>query len=161
MAKKIAKGIMAKGDDEIEGIVTRPGKAIGKMATSETGKNIGGWAFIIGFVIALIAGSIAGINAVAPGTVSMDLTSLMIGILVVIGIIVGLVNVSQSEVLLFLVSAMALIVTPTGFSALNAIPGMGMVAAFLTGLTTMIAIFVAPAAVIVALKTIYATAREA
>jgi hypothetical protein len=161
MAKAIVNKVMAKGDDKIESYVTRPGKTISKMTSSETGKNIGGWAFMIGFIIALIAGIIAGVNAVAPGTVPIDLTSLMIGILVVIGIIVGMVNISQNEVLLFLVSAMALIVTPTGFSALNAIPGMGAVAAFLTGLTTMIAIFVAPAAVIVAVKAIYATAREA
>jgi len=82
-------------------------------------------------------------------------------VLVLLGLIVGVVNVSSSETVLFLVCTMAIMITPSGFGALSVIPGMSVIAAFLSALTGMLAVFVAPAAVIVALKGIYSTARQA
>ena len=160
---KVVKDTLEKGDDLIEGTVSKySGKQhVDRFAKSKTGKNVGSWAFIIGFVIALAAGIVAGLNAMSPGMVHMDVTSLMMGVLVFIGVIVGIVNVSSSETIVFLVCAMAIMLTPSGFGALNALPGMGVIAAFLSALTGMMAVFVAPAAIIVALKGIYSTARKA
>ena len=146
MAKKI-KNVAAKNE--------------GSMAKSGAARKKAGWIFTAGFAIALIGGIITGVNAVSPGTVGNDMISLMAGILVVIGLGVGLLNINDREILLFLVSAMALVIASVGFSSLNTMPGMGDVVKFLAGLTGMIGIFIAPAAVIVALKVIYATAREA
>jgi len=159
---KVIKQVMSRGDDEIEGTVMKytGARTVGKMAKSKTARNIGGWAFMIGFLIALIVGIFAGINAIDNRAPDANVSSLMIGILVLLGLIVGVVNVSSSETLLFLVCAMAIMITPSGFSALGNI-GMGAIAAFLGALTSMLAVFVAPAAVIVALKGIYSAAREA
>ncbi len=163
------KGFMESGDERIEGIVTKPGAYVGKFAKSKTGKNIGSWAFIIGFVIALIAGIIAGLNATGAMNIGFGMNAMLIGILVLIGVIVGLVNISGGESLAFLIAAIAIMVSPAGFSAMSAAAGgvmgltniMAAMAAFLAALTSTIAIFVAPAAIIVALKAIYKTAREA
>lgn len=163
------KSFAESGDERIEGIVTKPGAYVNKFAKSKSGKNIGSWAFIIGFVIALIAGIIAGLNATGAVNIGFGMNAMLIGLLVLIGVVVGLVNISSGESMTFLVAAVAIMVSPAGFSAMASAAGgvmgltniLGAVAGFLSALTSTIAIFVAPAAIIVALKAIYKTAREA
>ena len=166
MAKKATQ---RESGNELTGLVSKPGAYVGKLASSKGGKTIGTWAFLIGFVIALIAGIIAGLNAAGVMNMGFGMNSMLVGILVLIGVIVGIVNVGQTESMTFLVAAIAIMVAPMGFSAMGAAAGgvmgltniLGAVAGFLTALTSTIAIFVAPAAIIVALKVIYSTAREA
>lgn len=168
MAKKVATSVAKKGDERFEDIVTKPGVVVNKFASSEHGKTIGAWAFMAGFFIALIAGFLAGLSATGLMDVQ-GLDSLIIGVLVLIGLIVGIVNISTKESSNFLIAAIALVVTPIGFSALSNVSmgvgalavGLNVVADFLAAMTGAIAIFVAPAALIVALKQIYSTARGA
>lgn len=170
MVKKIAKNVMEKGDEQVEELYSKPGEYVGKFAKSEHGKNIGSWAFIIGFVIALLAGIIAGLNATGTMYIDPIINSTMVGVLVLIGLVVGIVNISGKESVSFLIASIAVIVTPMGFQSMSAInvanigavtAGFNALAAFLTALTGAIATFVAPAAVIVALKLVYTTARRA
>ncbi len=160
MVKKVVSDVMERGDDQVEAIVTKPGEYVDKFAKSKHGKNIGSWAFIIGFIIAVLAGLVAAANAAKLATIDMTVTSMLTGILVLIGVIVGLVNISGKESVSFLVAAIAIMSGSAGFSALASL-NLGVVAAFLNGLVGMIAVFVAPAAIIVALRVIYSTAREA
>ncbi|MBN2517924.1 MAG: hypothetical protein JXB14_03695 [Candidatus Altiarchaeota archaeon] len=160
MVKKVADEIMERGDDKLEDVITKPGEYVGKFSKSKKGKAIGGWAFIIGFLIALVAGLIAGLNAAGVTQIDIAITGGMTGFLVLLGIVIGLVNVTTREAISFLVATIAIMAGSAGFGALSAI-GLGAVAAFLTGLVSMLAVFVAPAAIIVALKVIYSTAREA
>lgn len=103
----------------------------------------GEWAFIACVIIAVIAG------IATPGNATAVLA------LVALGIIVGLLNISEKETMPFLVASIALIVAGTaGFSS---IPEIGPMVANIVG---NIAVFVAPAAVIVALKAVWSMAKK-
>lgn len=115
------------------------------MAKSSKIGVIGQWAFLIGVVVAIIVG-LSGLAA--NGTIAV--------ILMVIGIIVGLLNVSDKEAMPFLLSGAVLIIASgMGKSAITSIsiidlPGI---------LTALMAIFV-PATIIVAVKNVFSIARN-
>ena len=109
--------------------------------------TIGEWAFLLGVVIAIIAG--------IPGLVPEANMGLVATGLVILGLIVGLLNITQKESPTFLVAAIALLLA--GTAGLDELP---MVGAWIGGILTNIATFVAPAAVIVALKVVYELASK-
>jgi hypothetical protein len=119
----------------------------------EGGKNmvdqrVGGWAFILGVIIAIIAGLAAGmVDTVTAGYITL--------VLVVLGLIVGMLNVGDKEVQAYLIAAIALMAV--GTANLLAIPYIGM---YLALIVQNIAAFVAPAALVVALKAVYNIARK-
>jgi hypothetical protein len=164
MAKKLSEA-----DEQIEGVIMKPAGFICKAAKSQKGREIGGWVFVIGFLIAVIAGLAAGLTAAGMPILDVNATSLLMGVMALIGLIVGIVNISDKEAINFLIGAIA-VTAAAGAMAPLANLGSGVavvgqvtnfVAAFIGGLMQMIATFVAPAAVIVALKVIYSTARGA
>ncbi len=111
-----------------------------------TTEKLGELAFLASVVIAVLAGLVA-LDASMVGNVT--------ALLVVLGIGVGLLNVSEKETTPFLVAAIALVVSGTvGFGA---VPTVGM---YLDKIVGNIATFVAPAAVIVAVKAVYALASK-
>ncbi len=115
-------------------------------------QKIGEYAFLVGALIAVVAGMAASwVTGGAAGAIS--------ALLVVLGIIVGLLNITEKETTPFLVAAIALVVAGTaGFGAINQIvQGLGTIIDQIVG---NLAIFVAPAAVIVALKAVYALASS-
>ena len=102
-------------------------------------KKMGTWAFIIGIILALIAGIIPAWQ-----------TPTVMWILVVLGIIVGLLNVTSKETTEFLVATIALMIV--GSAGLGALPALGTtVAAILKNIVA----FVAPAALVVAIKAVF------
>ncbi len=103
--------------------------------------QLGGWAFIIGLVIAILAGLIN--IAWAPV------------ILVVLGLVVGFINIGDKEVNAFLIASIALLLA--GSAGLDTIPAVG---GFLGNMLTNLVAFVAPAAVIVAIKSVYNIAKK-
>jgi len=102
--------------------------------------TIGKWAFIIGLVIAVLA----GLFFQPEGA---------IWILVVLGVIVGLLNVTAEETRGFLLASIALTISAT---ALNTLPIIGT--AFSYVLPFVVA-FVSGGMIIVALKELFQTAR--
>ncbi|MEM7827074.1 MAG: hypothetical protein QXQ40_02520 [Candidatus Aenigmatarchaeota archaeon] len=104
-------------------------------------EKIGELAFIACVVIAIIAGIAAPSNGTA------------LALLVVLGIIVGFVNITEKEVTSFLIAAIALLVA--GTVGLSLIPVVG---SMLDNILDYIGAFVAPAAIIVSLKAIYSLA---
>lgn len=104
--------------------------------------KIGHWAFIIGILLAIIAGLV-------PAWQTPTIT----WILVVIGLIVGLLNIQAKETTEFLVAAITLLIVGSA----GAIPALGVIV--LSILANIVAI-VAPAALIVALKAIYGLAQR-
>ena len=108
--------------------------------------KMGQWAFIIGVIIAIVVGlfsSNLGVNTE--------------GWLVLLFLIVGLLNVTEKETTPFLVAAAALLITGTAGNTLAVIPTLG---SYLQGVVEAIAVFVAPAAIVVALKAIQSLAKE-
>ena len=102
-------------------------------------EQIGHWSFILGVIIAMVAGLAGAAYAEAAAL-----------LLVVLGIIVGFLNISERETTSFLVAAIALLLT--GAAGLEKLPAIG---SYLGPILTNISTFVAPAAVIVALKAVY------
>jgi hypothetical protein len=101
---------------------------------------VGKWAFIIGLVIAGLAGIF--IQAVW-----------VVWILALLGVVVGLLNITAEETESFLLSAIAFLLSAT---ALSAIPLIGGV---IDNILSYVAAFVAGAAVVVALKALFKVAR--
>ncbi|MEM4662496.1 MAG: hypothetical protein QXM75_00535 [Candidatus Diapherotrites archaeon] len=113
-------------------------------------QRIGGFAFIAGVLIALLGGLISGFGYSEPG--------LILVLLVLIGFVVGILNVSDKEITAFLIAAIALLSINSVSSevikeSLNKLlPNLGSIIA---SITSHIAVFVAPAALIVALTEVY------
>jgi len=104
---------------------------------------IGFWAFIVGLIIAVVGGILSPENTV------------LVVILIILGLIVGLLNITGKEILLFLVAAIALIVVGRVFEPLSLL-GIGRV---LDNIVAYIAIFMAPAAVVGAIKALWSVGK--
>jgi len=104
--------------------------------------KLGSYAFIIGVILAIILGLF---GAYIPEYVEW-ITYLMI----ILGLIVGFLNIAEKQAFDFLIAAIALLAV--GGAGLELLPTIGM---YIGGILTQIAVFVAPAAVIVALKAIW------
>lgn len=113
----------------------------------------GVWAFLIGAAIAVIM-AIGGTAGQAWGS-----NVWLIFVLVVLGLIVGLLNITKEETHGFLVAAVALLVANTAnLSAINTL--IPLVGTFLEAVVANAIILVAPAALVIALKSIYATLKD-
>ena len=100
--------------------------------------NLGKWAFIIGVILALIAGFI---TASWPAVV-----------LAILGLIVGLMNVTLKEEIPYLVAVIALLLIGTaGISALPAFGGLTKTAELMVA---NFIVFVGASGLVVAIKTI-------
>jgi hypothetical protein len=109
--------------------------------------SIGSWAFILGVVIAIISGLAAGALAGYMQYIAV--------ILVILGLVVGFLNIGAKEVTDFLIASIALIAI--GAANLVTIPLIG---GYLASMVLYIAAFVAPAALVVSLKAIYNLAAK-
>ncbi len=111
-----------------------------------TMERIGVWSFLAGLVIVIIA-------ALAwPGNTTV------IWILGVLGIIVGLINISDKETMLYLVAAIALLAGASGL--IDVVTKAGIATGFVTNFLHGITVFVAPGAVVVAVKAIFEIAKS-
>jgi zinc transporter ZupT len=102
---------------------------------------IGKWAFIIGLVLAVLAGIFF-----QPGWA--------IWVLAILGVIVGLLNVTAEETRGFLLASIALTLSAT---ALNTLPVIGTVLSYVL---PVVVAFVAGGMIVVALKELFQTARK-
>ena len=112
--------------------------------------KFGSWAFIVGLIVAVLA----GVVITDPSAVKW----LML-VLAVLGLVVGVLNVTAKESTAFLVATIALV---TSSGALNTISApLGPDIAKIVGVVVgNIIVFVAPAAVLVAIRAIFALASE-
>lgn len=107
-------------------------------------KKIGHYAFIVGLIIAVII-------ALVPQLRGTD----AVAILVVLGIIVGFLNITAKETIGFLVSALVLLMASSA-TALT----LSAIHPTLTVMWGNMLTFIAPAAIIVAIKTVIVLAEE-
>ena len=115
-------------------------------------KRIGNYSFIVGVVLAIILGLPIGLGATATW-----LTSL----LVLLGLLVGFLNVAVKDTKEFLIIATILVIV-SSMGATTAVLGrIQMIGAALQGILNSIMNFVVPATIIVALKAVYGLAKKA
>ncbi|HLB95374.1 MAG TPA: hypothetical protein VJK26_00520 [Patescibacteria group bacterium] len=106
--------------------------------------QMGRWAFIIGLVISILL-----------GFVSFSYSML---ILVILGLIVGFMNVTEKEAQKYLVAVIALIVV--GVAGLQAFTVLGSFYSWIQTVLTSFIVFVSASAVVVAIKTLFESAKE-
>jgi hypothetical protein len=122
-------------------------------ATKKLAGTIGLLAFFVGIILAIVGG------------IGYHDNSGIILTLVIVGIVVGLLNITGKEVLPLLIAAIALIVVGTAglggdkgvFGALNDLGGEA--GTKINAIVAYLATFMAPAAVISAFRAIWAVAR--
>jgi hypothetical protein len=118
------------------------------------GKNAGEYAYLLGLVVAVLAGIAVAAQAIGSvaGWVSL--------LLVILGVVVGLMNISEKESNAFLVASIALVAVGSFhvFDALNAVSGT--LATLLNQIVLNIAVFAAPAAIITAVKSVHVMASK-
>jgi hypothetical protein len=109
--------------------------------------TIGLLAFLVGIILAIVGGIGYHDNS------GITLT------LVIVGIVVGVLNITGKEVLPLLIAAIALIVVglTKGFAPLNDLGGEA--GTKINDIVAYIAIFITPAAIISAVRAIWAVAR--
>jgi len=118
-----------------------------KQSTNLLAK-VGSWAFIIGVIIALLVGIV---SAGKGGAVTTS-------ILILLGLIVGFLNVTGKETTPFLLATVSLvIVAALGGNTLASVATVGL---YLAGILNALMTFVIPATIIVALKAIWALAHD-
>jgi hypothetical protein len=105
-------------------------------------RGFGGWAFLIGVVLAVVLGFIG------------SLTATWIWVLVVIGLVVGFLNITDKETHAFLMSGAILIIA--GAFGQNVLSQVGVLNDVLDAL---LVIFV-PATIIVAIKHVFNLAKD-
>ena len=109
---------------------------------------IGFWAFILGLVIAVAGGIMAALGMTS-------LIPIFIVILIILGLVIGFLNITAKEILLFLVATIALIVAGGVFAPLTAFS----IGAILDSILALIATLMAPAAIVAAIKALWAVGK--
>ncbi len=112
--------------------------------------KIGHIAFLVGIAISVLSGLFP---------MQGDIASMMSLLLVVLGLIVGFLNVTSKETVEFLVAAIALLGASAAGVGLNQITLLGLGPKFVVMLT-QVSVFVAPAALVVSLKAVWSLAQD-
>jgi hypothetical protein len=113
--------------------------------------KFGGWAFIIGVIISLLLGVFSNFGG-------DELRALLVSGLIIMGLVVGFLNVTANETQPFLLATVSLvIVAGLGSSVLSDIKIVGPALSHTLG---SVMIFIIPAVLVVALKAVYAIAHD-
>ncbi len=107
---------------------------------------IGKWAFLIGLIIAVVAGFIIGY------------TTPILLVLFILGLIVGFLNITDKDLVKFLVAAIALLAL--GVSSISALSVLDVVSVYLNNILGNFISFVSAAALVVAIKAIIETSKK-
>ena len=114
-------------------------------------KRIGGYAFIIGVIIAIVLG-------LAADSLGAQTAILLSSILVVLGLVVGFINVAGKETKDYLITA-AILVFVAG-QATTGLSSVSYLGRYLAGIFMQLVAFVVPAVIVVALKEILALSQK-
>lgn len=116
------------------------------MAKAKSMEKIGGYLFILGIILAVILGV-------------MGSDPMLLALLVVFGIIVGILNISDKEIINFLIAAIALGIAGSALVGLSAILP-GDIGAWILGIFSALVMFIGGAVIFPALKVIYDIAAD-
>jgi len=139
-----------------------------KMMTME---EIAQYAFMAFVAVAIIAGLVVGYMAYDAtehwnATSVADANAYVTLIMLILGVIVGIVSITTKEVRPFLIASIALMVTRVGLGTASGDVWKpletihGLLYYWATGILNYIVAFVAPAAVIIAVRSVWALAQK-
>jgi len=112
-----------------------------------TPEKVGSWAFIIGVILAIVIGLFGKYIGIPVTSTSVVL------VLGLLGVIVGILNVTDREVGLFLIATIAFLSAAIALdNVLKAVPVVGDIIIPVIG---CIALFVAPGAAIISIKALW------
>ena len=117
----------------------------GKSKVLDHAERIGSFSFFLGIALAVLAG--------LPGLIPIQSRNMAILILTVLGLVVGFLNLKDDDIKGFLIATIALLVANVSYnSGLVTIPYIGE---SIRNILNYVAIFVSPAATVVALQEIF------
>jgi hypothetical protein len=109
---------------------------------------IGKWAFLIGLAIAVLAAVIG--DVVSASTVLL--------VLFILGLLVGLLNVTEKDSSKFLIATIALLVL--GVGSISTLSVLGVVSTYLDSILGNFIAFVGAAALVVSIKTVIQSTKQ-
>jgi|SRR3989338_2203051 len=115
-------------------------------------KKIGNYSFIIGVIIAIVLGLALPLS---PQT-----TVWLASILVVLGLIVGFLNVTGKETKEFLTVSTILVIVAYAGNASTTLSEVVYLGSYLSGIFNAMLAFVVPATIVVALKDVWALGQN-
>lgn len=120
------------------------------MAKGLKGKSLGAWIFLIGVVLAIILGLFSA-------NLSAGMQGIVVAILIIVGLVIGFMNITGGETQKFLLSGVILVIV----SAMGegAIPS-GVIGGYLTAILNALLVLFVPATIVVALKSIFVVAKD-
>ena len=119
--------------------------------TGNMSKKVGVWAFIIGVILAAVAGVLASSLATYMGLIST--------VMVVLGLLVGMLNITEKEVTSFIIAAIGLSVGAVAIANIGVLLG-GSIGGMVETAFRFFGVFVAGAVFVPAIKAIYALASD-
>lgn len=142
MKKNVVSAIIK---DKAQPVLPLEMKKEGNMALGRKGflHYLGFAAFIIGLILAVVAGLLWPSNTT------------IITVLLILGIIIGILNITAKEFMLFLIAVIALIVAGNVFAPLKVL-SLGIT---LGNILSYIAILVSPAAIIAAIRALWTVGK--
>ncbi len=128
------------------------------MALKSAENNIGARAFLIGVVLAVVIG-VASSTLIRIQVIA-DYNDTIYAILIILGVIVGFMNVTGKDSQTFMIAgAILVIVSKFGMESISgSLIGIGISDIFSSIFRALLVLFV-PATIIVALKTVFSIAR--
>jgi len=105
--------------------------------------KIGFWAFIVGLILAIVAG------------LFWESEQWVMIVLIILGLIVGFLNITAKEIMLFLVATIALMVAGRVFEPLSLLS----IGEHLDNILAYVATLMVPAAVIASIKALWAVGK--
>jgi small basic protein len=118
-------------------------------------KTLGSWLLLLGLVIAVLVGLIFG----ADTTVKDNYQNYAGAILAILGFVIGLLsffaisNITQEKIPMFLIGALILVILATTASTWTI--GWGTIQPYFTNIVTYLAVFAAPAAVLLSIRALW------
>ena len=127
------------------------------MVMKSKENSLGAWAFLVGVILAIIAGVFTSLIPI-PSLVKYS--PQIYGILIILGIIIGSINVSAKDTQIFMIAGTVLvIVSKFGMeSVTGSLIGIGIGDLVSSVFGALLVLFV-PATIIVALKTVFSIAQ--
>jgi uncharacterized membrane protein len=122
------------------------------MAIRSKENYFGAWAFLIGVILAV------GFGILSFG----ELSNIVLAILVLLGLVVGFVNVSDKDVNQFLTAAVSLVIVSfAGLAGIRSaeIPGIA-VGSLVTSTLGALLVLLVPATIVVAIKSLFSISQS-